>query len=117
MAIDDFLLYMDNLGAQKKLTYIRPLQQIGVQGCFGPATAIEGWQPIDAGHIGAVIKALAKGFMQSWMEQFSLAHPDMRNYELWQQGKITASEKRSLMTFVFGEAWKKLQETKYKRMK
>ena len=114
--MDDFLLFMDNLGAQKKLTYIRPFQKLGGEGCFGPENAAEGWQPMDAEHIGAVIKTLAKGFMESWMEQFSLAHPDMRNYELWEQGKITASEKRILMTFVFGEAWKKLQEPKYKRM-
>ena len=42
-----------------------------------------------------------------------------RHEELWALGvgKITASEKRILMTFVFDEAWKKLQEPEYKRMK
>ena len=115
-AIDDFLLYMDNLGAQKKLTYIRPLQKIGGEGCFGPENVTEGWQPIDAGHIGAVIKTLAKGCFESWTEQFNVTHPDKRNDELWEQNKITASEKRILMTYVFGEAWMRLQEPKYKRM-
>lgn len=107
---------MDNLGAQKKLTYIQPLQKIGGEGCCGPENVTEGWQPIDAGQIGAVIKTLAKCFFESWMEQFNVTHPDKRNYELWEQNKITASEKRILMTYVFGEAWERLQEPKYKRM-
>ena len=50
------------------------------------------------------------------MEQLSKSVPDKRNYELWEQNKITASEKRILMTYVFGEAWMRLQEPKYKRM-
>ena len=117
MKIEDFLLFMDNLASQKKLTYIRPLQKLGGEGCFGPEGATEGWQPIDAGHIGAVIKTLAKGYFESWMEQFSKSMPDKRNYELWEQNKITASEKRILMTYVFGEAWMRLQEPKYNRMR
>jgi len=48
----DFVLFADNLAAQKNTKFVRPIQALGGQVMFGPPAKTEGWQPIDTGHIG-----------------------------------------------------------------
>ena len=47
------------------------------------------------------------------MEQESWLEPD-ENYAKWSSQKITATEKRTLITWWFGEAYKKLCSARYK---
>ena len=83
--ITNFLLYLDNLGAYKKLTFVRKLQKLGGEAVHGPENATQGWQPIDAGHIGATVTALARDLYESWMGEQSKAVPEKRNCKLWKE--------------------------------
>ena len=81
--ITNFLLYLDNLGAYKKLTFVRKLQKLGGEAVYGPENATEGWQPIYAGHIAATIKSSAREFFEQWMEEWNKNVLEKRNFELW----------------------------------
>jgi hypothetical protein len=48
-------------------SYVRPLQKINIENAYGPPGKTEAWQPLDAGHLGAAIKTLAKEFLEIWM--------------------------------------------------
>ena len=68
-------------------------------------------QPIDAGHIGANLKAHAKLAWESWMEKTSEKEGEC-NWEKWERGGFTASEKRVLSTWIFGEAYESIRSPK-----
>ena len=86
---------------------------------YGPVNETENWQAIDAGHYGACIKAKSKEFLEVWMhEDYKGKHAATldrvhKNWEMWEQNKITAREKRILMTFIFGNAWDAMCTKKY----
>jgi len=106
------LLLQDSLKAQRTGEYVRFLQSRGVESAYGPRNQTEYWQPIDAGHVGAVLKQLGRAELEKWMETPSNpdAPPESRQYhwQLWESNKMQASEKRILMTWVFGRAWEQL---------
>jgi hypothetical protein len=92
------LLLQDSLKAQRTGEYVRFLQSRGVESAYGPRNQTEYWQPIDAGHIGAVLKQLGRAELEKWMETPSNpdAPPESRQYhwQLWESNKMQASEKR-----------------------
>jgi hypothetical protein len=106
------LLLQDSLKAQRTGEYVRFLQSRGVESAYGPRNQTEYWQPIDAGHVGAVLKQLGRAEFEKWMETPSNpdAPSESRQYhwQLWESNKMQASEKRILMTWVFGRAWEQL---------
>ena len=112
----EFLLLQDNLGCQRGAEYIRTLHSLGGVSAFGPANKTEGWQPIDAGHIGATLKNLAKVEFELWLEQpcgKSGAGVETYNWQRWEDNKLSMREKRVLMTWIFGKAWEQLISKKY----
>ena len=115
-----FLMFQDNFKPQRRGEYVRALQEAGGQCAYGPANQTEIWQPIDAGHLGATIKSLAKIHFESWMEKpcdpkpATPFRPAMtKNYERWEAGDLTSSEKRILMTWIFGEVFENFRSDKY----
>jgi hypothetical protein len=101
-------------------TYVRPIQKLGGETGYGPKNITEAWQPIDAGHIGAMLKAFAKGFLDEWLAKdykgevvLEGEQSMVKNWQIWELGKFTAREKRVLMTWVFGNAWTKLTSIEY----
>ena len=117
-----FLLFQDNLGVQKQLmNYVRPIQKLKGECVYGPPNKTEAWQPIDAGHLAAVLKALAKQAFDIWMMkpyqgQIVFESPK-QNWEVWEDNKFTMKEKRILMTWIFGDAWQVLCGPKYNHLR
>ena len=115
------LLLQDNLKAQRTGKYVRLLQANGVQMAFGPRNQTEYWQPIDAGHIGAVLKQLARAEFEKWME--TVSNPDdpaeahVYNWQKWERNRIPAKDKRVLMTHVFGRAYNQILDPSYRRFR
>ena len=115
------LLLQDNLKAQRTGKYVRLLQANGVQMAFGPRNQTEYWQPIDAGHIGAVLKQLARAEFEKWME--TVSNPDdpaeahVYNWQKWERNRIPAKDKRVLMTHVFGRAYNQILAPRYRRFR
>ena len=107
----------DAAGGKDLKTYVQPIQDIGGQVGYGPPGKTEAWQPIDAGHVGAVVKSLAKQGLERWLQQpyKGKVHFDheAKNWEVWEQNKFTMREKRILMTWLFGDAWAQIQLPKY----
>ena len=70
--------------------------RVVVLSAYGPRNQTEYWQPIDAGHVGAVLKQLARVEFEKWMETAS--NPDTplesRQYQwqLWESNTMQASE-------------------------
>lgn len=50
-----------------------------------PPGKTEGWQPIDRGHIGATLKALARQNQDAWLSI-------QENFEKWENNSLTASD-------------------------
>ena len=71
---------------------------------MAPPNRTEAWQPIDCGHIGATLKALGKQKFEDWMEK-TAEGSEFSNWQKWEQNILTQSEKRILVTWVFGDAW------------
>ena len=61
------------------------------------------------GHLGAVLKGLAKKHFEAWLEQPSNPEKPVRehiaNWKLWESNRMSAREKRILMTYVYGDAY------------
>jgi hypothetical protein len=98
--------------AQRRGDYVRLLQAAGVECAYGPRNQTEYWQPIDQGHIGAVLKQLARVEFEKWMEQLPEGDGPPEtweyNWQKWESNRMPAKEKRVLMTWVFGRAWEQL---------
>ena len=100
---------------------MRPVQKMGGQCLYGPKGITEAWQPVDAGHLGATIKSLAKEFLEVWMHQVykgDIKFEDIttKNFQVWELGKLTMREKRILMTWIFGNAWQKMCSASYQNL-
>ena len=112
----DILLLQDSMKAQRSGEYVRLLRNHGVEMAFGPRNQTEYWQPIDAGHVGAVLKQLGRVEFEKWMEQVSNpTEPESNwvyNWNKWENNKFSAKDKRILMTWVFGNAWGQLMSQK-----
>ena len=67
---------------------------------YGLAGATELWQAVDQG-LGRQFKTVAAEELQEWLE-------DDVNLEKWENGNLTAQEKRVLITHFVGEAAKKI---------
>ena len=77
---------------------------------YGPPNKTQHWQPIDAGHVGAVLKQIARGFFETWMEDTTDGTP---NYVRWEENRLSASDKRIMLTYIYGNAYQMLCSAKY----
>ena len=116
LASKPFLLFQDHLGCQKKHDYVNAVERIGGQCVYGPRNKTQVWQPIDAGHLGAILKATGKENFERWLCATSRnkKYPDKKNWELWESNKLSMREKRILVTWVFGCAWSRVCGQKFK---
>jgi hypothetical protein len=53
-----WLLYADSLDAQRCFTFVDAVKKTNGEVLYGPRGKTDGWQPIDCGCIGAMLKAL-----------------------------------------------------------
>ena len=65
---------------------------------------------------GACVKAMAKEKFENWMEKVSDSPPET-NWEKWERNALSASDKRVLSTWLFGEAWEDFCSKKYMNMR
>ena len=110
----------DNLGSQKKRSVVKKVHTKRGRWIYGPPQRTHGWQPIDCGHLGATLKHIAKEKWEVWMDKPSddqegvAAGAEPRsNWDVWESGGFTASQKRILMTWIFGDSYNELISKKY----
>ena len=111
-----WLLLADNLASQKTKKFVEKIQALRGQVAYGPPNRTEAWQPIDCGHLGAMLKALGKDRFEAWMEKMADGGKET-NLQKWERNGYAASEKRILVTWVFGEAYEEFGQTKYSNLR
>ena len=91
MAADDtrYLLFQDNLDAQKQPAYIDYLKDLGVDDHKLPPNETDQVQPIDRGE-GRQIKIYMGQEEDDWLE-------DDNNLQKWENNELTASDRRILL--------------------
>jgi hypothetical protein len=115
--MDTYILFVIKVGEDMD-TYVKPIQELGGETVYGPPHLTEAWQPCDAGHVIATLKVIAKAKHEAWMMKeytgkVEYEDKSTKNWQVWESGKITTSEKRILMTWVYGEAWEDFCEPRY----
>ena len=102
----EFVLLCDNLEAQTSDSFQDAVRNINGVVWYGPTGATDIWQPIDSGY-GALMKRLIGQQQDAWLECDD-------NMEKWiGNQKLTASDRRVLISHWVGEANKKLQGDEY----
>ena len=96
---DEFVLFVDNLGAQLTPQFKSAVKSIGGLPYYGIANATDDiWQPVAAG-AGKMLKVLARQEQDTW-----LMSAGAQNYERWagtHDGKMTVGDRRILITQVY----------------
>ena len=105
---------MDNLSSQKKTEFVDKVEnELAGTPCFGMADATDLWQPVDAGY-AQTLKQLIAIEHREWLD-------DGDNADKWfnnQQGNpFTAKVRRILITHWAGQAMRKLNTSKYDRLR
>lgn len=85
------------------------LKKKNVMSWFGPPSDTDLWQAVDNG-VGAAVVQLYGEAQDEWQ------HDDV-NIERWDSNKLTASDRRILMTFWAAQAWAKFCTAKYDRVR
>ena len=102
----EFVLLCDNLEGQTSDAFKNAVRGINGVVYYGPTGATDIWQPIDSGY-GALMKRLISQQQDAWLECDE-------NMEKWiGNQKLTASDRRVLITHWVGEANKVLQGDDY----
>ena len=65
----------------------------------------------------ALLKTVIKSKFEVYMEQKSITVPDAYNWDLWEAEKLTAKDKRILVSHIVGESWLEVCGPKYKRIR
>ena len=86
---DSYLLFQDNLHSQKQPDYISLLKDLGVDDHKLPPNETDQVQPIDRG-LGRQVKIYLGQQMDDWMD-------DDDNLAKWEENKLTASDRRTLL--------------------
>ena len=93
----EFVLFVDNLGAQLTPQFKSAVRDIGGIAYYGVANATDIWQPVDAG-AGQMLKILARQEQSTWLMT-------EKNYDKWcgtgEQGRMTVGDRRILITQVY----------------
>ncbi len=103
---EERLLFLDNLDAHVHMPFRATLKaQTNTLAWMLPSSCTDIVQPVDAG-AGKLMKFLYKTSQDEWLD---LDH----NLELWEGGKMTASQRRVLFTRWVGEATEKFNSPRY----
>jgi DDE superfamily endonuclease len=94
------LLFCDNLESQVQENFANILQTFGCRRFLLPANCTEFLQPVDAG-LGRSLKARIARELEKWLQL-------EENLDLWENGQLSASDKRILITKWVGNAWESL---------
>ena len=62
-----WVLYCDNLYAQRTNTFVGTVKSLNGQIIYGPRNKTDCWQPIDVGSIGQLIKNMLRMKQECWM--------------------------------------------------
>ena len=98
----EYVLYYDNLTAQVSDDFMKEVRQSKGIVWFGIPNGTHFWQPADAGP-GKVFKSRIKQEQNTWLELDE-------NIEIWlgnDEGKLTAKDRRILITGLVGNAYRK----------
>ena len=110
--LDEFVLFCDNLAAQISEPFKEKIRELNGIVWYGLANATNVWQPVDCGY-GQLYKAQISIAQEEWLE-------DDDNVELWLGNgdkKLTASDRRVLISHWLGEAHRKIVNTVYDRVR
>ena len=92
--------FCDNLDCQIQEQFLNLLKTVNCFRWLLPSQSTSETQPVDAG-LGRLVKLHIAQEFESWLEIDE-------NLELWENGKLSASEKRILVTKFVGSAWDKI---------
>ena len=109
--IDRFVLLLDNLAAHTKDKFKEAVHNISGVVWYGLPNATDLWQPVDAGY-SQVLKALIAVEHRDWLDYDNNADRWFCNEEPY-----TAKERRILITEWAGNAWDKLSQQKYDKLR
>ena len=84
-----YLLFQDNLDSQKQPEYIQKLKDLGIDDHKVPPNETDQVQPVDRG-LGQHVKLYLGRELDKWLE-------DDTNLALWEDGTLTASDRRILL--------------------
>ena len=103
----EFVLFCDNLEGQIADDFRETVRALNGIPWYGVKNDTDIWQPVDGGY-AATLKALVKQEFFKWLD-------DVENCEKWYgvDSKITATEKRILISHWCGNAYRKLTSSKY----
>ena len=109
--LDHHVLFADNLTAQTSDEFKAAVRKILGIVWYGLANATELWQVVDAG-VAQTLKVLTGHSYHAWLDQ-------EENADRWfcHEGKLTASERRILITQWVGDAWDKLCTPQYDNLR
>lgn len=105
---DGILLICDNLDGQTCDAFRKKIKALNGIVTYGPAGQTDAWQPVDSG-FGRLLKILISNEQQDWLEH-------EQNMDKWlgnDDKKLSAKERRILLTHWTGEAFEKLKHPKY----
>ena len=94
------IYFCDNLDAHLQQSFLDLLKTVNCFRWFLPVRSTSETQPVDAG-LGRLTKYLVSQEFEEWLEIDD-------NLEIWENGKLSASEKRILVTKFVGAAWDKI---------
>ena len=101
---EESLVFCDNLDAQIQPEFVDRLSTVNGFRYLFPTDCTEQVQPIDGG-VGYQLKVETGHEFEDWLE-------DDENLDLWENGKLSESDKRILITKFVGAAWEKLCSNK-----
>ena len=84
-----YILFQDNLDSQKQPEYIKKLLDLGIDDHKVPPNETDQVQPVDRG-LGQHVKLYLGRNLDEWLE-------DDENIAKWEDGKLTASDRRILL--------------------
>ena len=99
------VLFLDNLDSHRCPDFLAALRESNTLARFLPPKCTDIVQPVDAG-AGATFINLYTQAQDEWLD-------DATNLELWESGKLDASQRRILMTRWVGDAYRKFISAKY----
>ena len=110
--VNEYVLFCDNLTGQTTDEFKKEIRKTNGIVWFGVANATNVWQPVDCGY-GQLYKAQIAIAQEEWLE-------DDENIERWLGNdgkKLTASERRILISKWVGEAHRKIISSQYDKVR
>ena len=101
-------IFMDNLEAHTTLETKRAFAKLNTDVIFGPPSLTQSWQPVDQGW-AAIFKSLYAQKLEDWLDLVD-SDTNVPNFDLWESGKMTASDRRMVMALCVQQAYEEIIE-------